>query len=718
MNQIVTSFLNKIQKFWIRLTNPLKAKDAEEFRKARLLNRILLPLVVLGFIIQVQYDFMTGSFVDVELIIYGTFLLLLLAFFLSRNGKFGLGITLTLVSTILSIFSYVIFSHSKIAAVDLLYYLIIPIMIAEFFLDRRGYLTITVLILLGVFGLGLSGLGNKVIDLIFYFVTLFVVVWLISHTRYQMEWERRASLSESEANLNALIENSPDHIWSIDRDSRLVLGNRQFFDWMPRILGRRPEIGETLLNESLPHAYLEEWRGYFSRALAGEQFSVEVGFGNDENSQFVEYRFNPIYAPDGQVTGAVMMARDITERKRAEILLVKEHEFLEQRVVERTAELVQASRAKDEFLASMSHELRTPLNGIMGLSESLEEGTYGPLQPRQIPILRMITESGRHLLELINDILDLSKIEAGKLDLNLDTVHVEALCHAAMRIIKHSASQKGLNVSLTIDSDIEKIRVDGRRIKQMIVNLLGNAVKFTPQGGQVGLEVSREGADAIRFTVWDTGIGIPGDKLQKLFKPFVQLDSSLSRQYNGTGLGLALVHHLAELHGGSVGVESQAGKGSRFFFTIPNPPMPVESIVPPAQTILREAPSNLRGEKKKCILLAEDNATNMMVTYDFLEAYGFQVVTAVNGLDSIKAAQEHKPDLIMMDIQMPGMSGLEAIKRLRETPEFGSVPIMALTALAMPGDRERCLEAGANEYLTKPVKLRELLKEVRSLLKV
>lgn len=719
MKQIVPPFFNKIQNIWIRLTEPADAKDAEQFRKTRLLNRILLPLIVMGFIVQIQYNLAVHTFQNTEIIIYGTLVLLLGAYALSRSGKFVWGIILTLVSTSLSLFIFVIVSYSKFEVIGVLYYLIIPIMLAEFFLEGRGYLIITVLILLGIFGLRTFDLGNEVIDLFFYFVVLFIVVWFISHARYQLESERQASLSKSEANLAALIENSPDHIWSIDRDARLVLGNRQFFDRMTGFLGRKPEIGEFLLTEALPRAYIEEWQGYFSRVLAGEQFNLEVELRDNETPQFVEYRFNPIYSSDGLVTGAVMNVRDITERKTAETLLLEEHDYLERRVTERTAELVQASRAKDEFLASMSHELRTPLNGIMGFSESLMAGTYGALQPRQVEILHMVTENGKHLLELINDVLDLSKIEAGKFELQLETVNVEFLCRAALGMVKQPAAQNGLNVSFSIASDIGLMRVDGRRVKQMIVNLLGNAVKFTPIGGRVGLEVSREDADSIRFTVWDTGIGIPTDKLEKLFKPFVQLDSSLSRPYEGTGLGLALVYDLAQMHGGQVGVESQIGKGSRFFFIIPQRSQLVDSVdgfTPFAQPSSLEGPEDTQ-DKQKRILLAEDNPTNMMVTFDFLEAHGFQVVTAVSGLEAVENTHVHKPDLILMDIQMPGINGLEAIRRIREIPEFTAVPVIALTALAMAGDRERCIEAGANEYLPKPVKLKELLKEIERLLK-
>ncbi|MEK6753681.1 MAG: ATP-binding protein [Chloroflexota bacterium] len=413
----------------------------------------------------------------------------------------------------------------------------------------------------------------------------------------------------------------------------------------------------------------------------------------------------------GQAAIAIDNARLFEDLQRTNI-------ELEMRVVERTADLIRANRAKDEFLATMSHELRTPLNAVLGMSESLQEGTYGELTPRQVEILRIIAESGRHLLELINDILDLSKIEAGKLELQAEPVAVEAYCRACIRMIKETAFLKNLQVSMSNTSNIEVIHADGRRLKQMLVNLLSNAIKFTPAGGQVGLEVSKEGDDAIRFSVWDTGIGIPADQLEKLFQPFVQLDSSLSRQYSGTGLGLALVRDLAELHGGRVGVESEAGRGSRFHFIIPtqslNMPL-VESVKLSAGLKRKETITSPNGEKRR-ILLAEDNVTNMLVTSDYLNDKGYQIIEARNGFEAVEQALGQKPDLILMDIQMPGMSGLEAIKRIRAAPGFDSVPIIALTALAMPGDRELCLEAGANEYLTKPASLKALIQMIENLL--
>jgi PAS domain S-box-containing protein len=416
---------------------------------------------------------------------------------------------------------------------------------------------------------------------------------------------------------------------------------------------------------------------------------------------------------DGQ-TCVLSTAIDITDRRQAQRELKEARDRLEERVRTRTEELhaanlalEKASKQKDEFLAGMSHELRTPLNAVINLSESLKEGVYGALPGRQEKIVDLIGESGRHLLELINDVLDLSKIEAGKLELQYETVSLKNICEAALRMIREDALKKELQISTSIEGALETIQADQRRLRQMLVNLLSNAVKFTSKGGSVGLEVVREHEDAVRFTVWDTGIGIPDDQLRLLFTPFTQLDSALSKKYNGTGLGLALVRQLAEMHNGSVGVESEPGRGSRFYFIIPA--RGGQSGQAPKVREAAEPPSAPAIVSHAAVLLVEDNPVNRMVTNDYLAAKGYNVVTANDGFEAIEQAETRKPDLIIMDIQMPGIDGLETIRRLRAAPEFASVPIIALTALAMPGDRERCLEAGADEYLAKPASPRSLI---------
>ncbi|MGC8639812.1 MAG: PAS domain S-box protein [Isosphaeraceae bacterium] len=280
---------------------------------------------------------------------------------------------------------------------------------------------------------------------------------------------------------------------------------------------------------------------------------------------------------EGKPLYRVATAQDITERKKVEQEIRELNSSLEGRVAERTArlvavnaELARAARLKDEFLASMSHELRTPLSGILSMSEALQEGVYGTLNPAQQSAVRDAEECGRHLLTLINDILDVAKIEAGKLELQQSVVAIDQLCQASYRLIKEPAQKKSITVSLNVDQEVENLVADSRRLKQILVNLLSNAVKFTPQGGKIGLDVAGDRQSGqLRFTVWDTGIGIHSENLQRLFQPFVQLDARLARQYEGTGLGLALVKRLVELHGGSMQVESQLGAGSRFTVILP-----------------------------------------------------------------------------------------------------------------------------------------------------
>lgn len=421
---------------------------------------------------------------------------------------------------------------------------------------------------------------------------------------------------------------------------------------------------------------------------------------------------------------------DITARKETELALRQERALLAQRVAERTrelsaanAELARAARLKDEFLANMSHELRTPLNAILGLSESLLEQFRGPLNEYQLKWVKTIEQSGRHLLELINDILDLSKIEAGKLELQLETVSVIDLCQASLIFVREMAGKKKTQLSFRLDDWDLIFQADPRRLKQILINLLSNAVKFTPAGGQVSLEVTPNPAEgAIHFAVKDSGIGISAEDMSKLFKPFIQLDGGLSRQYEGTGLGLALVRKLVDLHGGSVTVASAGipGQGSRFIASLPWSPTPDNAQTHEESNSLDSGsmPEATPGNRKGTILLAEDNEMSLEFLGDYLEHQGYHLVIARNGSEALERAVEIEPDLILMDIQMPILDGLQVTRHLRAYPRFATTPIVALTALAMPGDRERCLAAGTNEYLTKPVSLKGLIQVMDRLLPV
>jgi signal transduction histidine kinase/CheY-like chemotaxis protein/putative methionine-R-sulfoxide reductase with GAF domain len=420
------------------------------------------------------------------------------------------------------------------------------------------------------------------------------------------------------------------------------------------------------------------------------------------------------------LTAIADITANAIQRARLHEQTVRHAAELERRVAERTnalslanAELMRANRAKDEFLANMSHELRTPLSNVLVRVEMLQKGNYGTLTGKQLASLNVIEDSGRHLLQLINDILDVSKIEAGKLELDVQRISVISICESSLQFVKEMAAQKGIQVHTDIQPVV--LQADGRRLKQILVNLLSNAVKFTPEGGQVGLEVFVDPeAEQIRFVVWDTGVGIAEEDMVRLFQPFSQLDSSLSRKFEGTGLGLALVRRLTEMHDGGVSVESEVGQGSRFAVSLPWHPekgatgrLDPEGAEKEQQRLSADPPAAQSHTPPATILLAEDNEGLISGLVDYLSLSGYRVIVARDGTEAVQRTREDVPDLILMDIHMPGIDGLEAIRRIRAAIAR-TVPIIALTALAMPGDRERCLEAGASEYLSKPIRLAKL----------
>ncbi len=389
-------------------------------------------------------------------------------------------------------------------------------------------------------------------------------------------------------------------------------------------------------------------------------------------------------------------------------------------------ELLQATRLKDEFLANMSHELRTPLNAILGITEGLMEEVFGGLNQQQKNILQTVENSGNHLLELINDILDLAKIEAGKLTLDCKVTSINQLCQSSIMFVTQQAMQKQIKLEMYVLSGILDLELDERRIRQVLINLLNNAVKFTPEGGSITLEVTLESAiedltdgtptQWIRFAVIDTGIGIDPKELKKLFQPFIQIDSALNRKYDGTGLGLALVKRIVELHNGRVSVTSEVGVGSRFEVALPcieiTSQIPQEVTTPFSSASIEHVVST---SESPLILLAEDNDANIMTIVSYLEVKGFRIAVAKDGQEAIDLVRSQNPDLILMDIQMPKMDGLEAIEWIRNNHST-DMPIIALTALAMTGDREKCLAAGANDYLSKPIKLKQLATVIQQFL--
>ena len=526
--------------------------------------------------------------------------------------------------------------------------------------------------------------------------------------------------------LTKAVEQSPVSIIITDRSGEIIYVNPHAVAAggysEAEMLGRKLSILKVDLTPPAVHDDL--WR----TVLSGRRWRGEVQDRRKTGEPFwVSAQISPITDGSGQITHLVAVQEDITDRREREAELRRLNEQLELRVEERTVELrtvnvalQRAARAKDEFLASMSHELRTPLAGILALAEGLEDGIYGPLTDRQARTLQAMQASGEHLLELINDILDVAKAEAGLMEPHFEYFAVSDVCQGSLNLIRGMAHKKHLRVSFSITPAAIGLEADPRRLKQILVNLLSNAVKFTPEERDLGLEVTADAeTQIVRFCVWDRGIGIAKEDLPRLFQPFTQLDASLAREYTGTGLGLALVRNMAEMHGGSITVESTLGVGSRFTVTIPwrQPSAPFAAEPPVEQP---PAPlTALVSGVTPLILLADDNETTGETYKAYLEARGCRVATAQRGSEAVRLAEVAHPALILMDIQMPGMDGLTAIRRLRASrdQDVAATPIVALTALALPGDRERCLEAGADEYLSKPVPLSMLVEVISALLK-
>ncbi|MGZ8174938.1 MULTISPECIES: PAS domain S-box protein [Methylobacter] len=522
--------------------------------------------------------------------------------------------------------------------------------------------------------------------------------------------ERTEELRQQTRYLRTMIDTLPMFAWLKDTDSRFLVVNQALAAACSHSVDEL--VGKSDL-DVWPREHAEAYRADDAEVMAaGRLMSMEEPFIDAHHGAiWVETFKAPVMDEDGRVLGTVGVSRDISERKAVEAA--------------REAALAEAerlARLRSEFMARMSHELRTPLNGILGYSQILLGENR--LNERQNVMVNVMKQSGEHLLSLINDILDFAKIEAGKQELSLSDIHLPSFLHNLADIVSVKAEQKQLAFICDIAAAVpEGIRADDMRLKQVLLNLLSNAVKYSEQG-QISLRVTvlekpfseREGAHVefgrLRFEIQDSGIGIDAGQLESIFKPFEQ---AADRHYSGggTGLGLVISRELVRLMGSEIFVISRVGEGSTFWFDLDAPVVDVYGDIMPVEQHI----TGYLGPRQR-VLVVDDTEVNRALLIDMLSRLGFETDEAANGRVCLDSVETRKPDLILLDMVMPEMGGLETARRLRQMPGFGQTPIVAVSAGASGIDVAEAMAAGVNVFLTKPIEIKRLMGQIAGLLKL
>jgi diguanylate cyclase (GGDEF)-like protein/PAS domain S-box-containing protein len=541
-------------------------------------------------------------------------------------------------------------------------------------------------------------------------------------------------ISDTKSYLQNVLDNSADIVMTTDTEGRVV----EFNKGATRVLGYlkadfvghkaeglwvRPEERREILKKLESEGYVANYETEL-RTKDGRVVDISLTLSSLRND-------------DGKLLGTVGVSKDITEKKRLEraveernLELQEMNEKLEGKVFERTKDLEKANRElarsnslKSQFIATMSHELRTPLNSILGFSELLLDNFHGELSEKQKRHVQNIYNSGSHLLQLINNILDLAKIESGKMELHLESFSLKQPIAEVQMVIKSLADRKKQVLTIKVDDNFPLIKADRIKFKQILYNLLSNAVKFTTEDGSIILEaslikgpalpnfarhldVSSDSAHFLKLSIMDSGIGIKVEDRERIFSEFEQGDSSYSRKYEGTGLGLALTKRLVQLHGGEIAVESEEGRGSTFTIIIPlfgldiveKPPLPIISVK--SEEILFDGSLKGRRGKAPLILVAEDDLSTSEVLTLYLVQGGYRVAHAYNGLEAVDRIRELKPFAVLLDIMLPEKDGWEILQEVKMDPELKDIPIIISSII---DNRELGFALGATDYMVKPV---------------